>query len=106
MADDANQQTTMDSLREELANLRSQLEGIVKNVDERRQDITADVARKIAKEMDHYRAAAAHRASQLRDAGEAGLDEAAARVRQNPLASILVAFGVGWVLSCLFRHLR
>lgn len=105
MADNENQ-STVDNLREELKNLRSQLEGMVKNIEEKRHEITADMSQKIAREVEHARRKAAERAHQLREAGQNGLGEVEAQVRQNPLVSLLIAFGLGWIISCLMRHLR
>lgn len=107
MADNnGGSQPQMDSLRSEINNLRAQLEGIIKSAEEKRHDFTTDMAHKIAKELEHCRHKAAERAEHLRVAGEAGLHEVGDHVRQNPLVSLLIAFGAGWVISCLFRHLR
>ena len=45
---DSENRSTMDNLREELKSLRTQLEGMVKNVEEKRHELTADMAQKIA----------------------------------------------------------
>lgn len=103
---DANSQQTVDSLRDEISHLRSQLEKIIKSVEEKRHDLTDDMAHRIATEIERCRHKAAHRAGELRAAGQAGIEEVGEHVRQNPLASLLIAFGIGWVVSCLFRHLR
>lgn len=93
---------SVDTLREELNALRAQMERLVKAADEKRHEVTADMAHKIAHELDRCRERAGH----IKKAGQAGIDEVEEQVRQNPLASVLIAFGVGWVISCLFRHLR
>ena len=103
---DSENRSTMDNLREELKSLRTQLEGMVKNVEEKRHELTADMAQKIAREVENARRKATEKAHQLREAGQSGLGEVEAQVRQNPLVSLLVAFGLGWALSCLMRHLR
>lgn len=105
MADNENQ-WTIENMREELKKLRAQMESAVKDFEAKRHDLTADMAEKIAREVEHARRKATERAHQLREAGEHGLGEVETQVRKNPLASLLIAFGLGWVLSCLIRHLR
>lgn len=99
-------QAQVDNLRAELNNLRSQLERIVKSADEKTRDVTSDMAHRIAREIEHCRHKAADRAAHLKDFSAAELNEVEEHVRQNPFASLLIAFGAGWVISCLFRHLR
>lgn len=107
MPDSVNtNQSTVDSLKQEINSLRGQLESIIKTVEEKRHDMASDMAHKIANEIEHCRHKAAQRAGQLRDAGKEGLGEVEAQVRKNPLASLLIAFGAGWVISCMLRHLR
>lgn len=101
-----SQADNLRNLRDELNNLRAQVENFVKNVDEKGRDAASDVARKIAREIERCRHKAERRAEDLREAGQAGLNDAANAVRQNPLLSLVIAFGVGCVVSCLFRHLR
>lgn len=105
MAENENQ-STMDSLRQELGSLRSQIENMAKSVEEKRRELTSDMAEKIAREIDNARKKASERAHQLREAGTSGLNEVESQVRQNPLISILIAFGLGWIVSCMIRHLR
>lgn len=107
MAENENtSQSAIDALRAELGSLKSQLEGMLKEADRKGHDFTSDMARKIAHEIEHCRHKASQRAGQLREAGREGIGEVEAQVRQNPLASLAIAFGLGWVISCLFRHLR
>lgn len=99
-------QTQVDNLRKEINNLRSQIENIVKSADEKGRDLTSDMARKIARELEHCRHKASERAAHIRDFSRAEMNEVGEHVRANPLASLLIAFGAGCVISCLFRHLR
>lgn len=105
MADNDNQ-SMMDSMREEFKSLRAQVEDLLKTANEKRHDLTDDMAEKIARELEKTRKKAGERAEQLRHAGQHGLGEVEAQVRQNPLVSLLIAFGLGWVVSCIIRHLR
>lgn len=105
MAENENQ-STMESFRQELGSLRSQIENMAKSIEEKRRELTSDMAEKIAREVEHARRKASERAHQVREAGASGLNEVESQVRQNPLISILIAFGLGWIVSCLIRHLR
>lgn len=96
----------MESIKAELNSLRSQFEKMVKNLEEKKDDISSETAAKIARELEHYRSLAADRAQHLYAQGQAGLEEVGAQVRKNPLASLAIAFGAGYVVSCLFKHLK
>lgn len=103
MADNSSDSpSTMDTIREEISRLYTRLETIAKNIDDKRHEVTADMAQKIARELDKAREKAHH----LKHAGEMRINEVEDRVRQSPLISLGIAFGAGWLLSCLFRHLR
>lgn len=101
-----NSSATVDALKTELETLKSQLQNIVKTVEDKKGELSSDIVARIAREMDHYKQIAGHKADQLREAGQAGLDELGEQVRRNPVASLGIAFGAGFVLSCLMRHLR
>lgn len=101
-----NSNPTVDALKSELETLKSQLQNIVKTVEAKNGELTSDMAARFAKEMEHYKKFAGQKVDQLRDAGQAGLDELGDQVRRNPVASLGVAFASGFVLSCLIRHLR
>lgn len=103
MADNApDSRSAMEAFREEMNHLRNQIETLAKNIDDKRHEVTADMAQKIARELDKARA----KAHQLKNAGQARINEEEDHVRQSPVASLAIAFGAGWLLSCLFRHLR
>lgn len=103
MAENAPEsRSMMETFQEEMKHLRSRIEAIAKNIDDKRHEMTADMAQKIAKELDQARA----KAQQLKHAGQARINDVEDRVRQSPVASLAIAFGAGWLLSCLFRRLR
>lgn len=102
----ADTQNSGEALRAEIDTLRAQLEKVVKSLEDKKSDLASDLADKLSKEFEHYRDAASDRARKLYDAGQSGMDEVGEHVRRNPVASLLIAFGVGCVFSCLMRHLR
>lgn len=99
-------QTTMDMLRAELNKLSGQVENIVKTFEGKKSEVNSDILEKLTKEIEQLRAGASNRASQLYNAGQAGLEEVGDQVRQNPLLSLAIAFGAGCIISCMMRHLR
>lgn len=104
MAD--NHDHTMEDLRKELGSLREQMETLFNTLKEKKDDVAGDVSSRVAREIGHYRQFAQDGARKVYDAGAAGVEEVSEQVRRNPLASLLIAFGAGCVLSSLFRHLR
>lgn len=103
MAESEN--TTIEMLRGELNKLSSQVENIVKSIENKKGVDVSELVDKLTKEISGLRANASDRAHQLYDAGQAGIEEVGSHVRNNPLASILIAFGAGCIMSCLIRHL-
>lgn len=101
-----NHDHSVNGLREELNGVRTQLENLARMLDEKKGEITADVASKISGELERYRRLAHEQAHRLYDAGAAGVEEVGDQVRRNPVLSLAIAFGAGCVLSCLVRHLR
>lgn len=96
---------TLESLRGELGKLSAQVENIVKTLESKKNVDAADLVDKLSREIANLKAGASDRAQQLYSAGKDGVEEMGEHVRQNPLTSILVAFGAGCVISCLLRHL-
>lgn len=104
MADSNN--STMETLQAELNSLRSQLQNMADKAQDKEQEIVSRLTDRIGKELGRYRDVAKEQGAHLLDMGEAGLDEVAAQIRRNPLASLGIAFGAGWLLSCIWRSLR
>lgn len=104
--DTQNQNTGVEGMKEELARLQAQMQALLKHVENKKDAVEDDLASKIARELDHYRSLASKNAHRIYDAGQNGMEEVSDHVRANPLASLLIAFGAGCVISCLFRHLR
>lgn len=99
-------ENAIDAMREELQNLRGQIENIVKTAEDKKSEIGSDLVEKLSNELEKLRKNAGDQAHRLYNAGQAGFGEVEETVRKNPLASLAVAFGAGCILSCLFRQLR
>lgn len=96
----------LDALKAEFLNLRKQIEGIIKNAEGKKTEVSNEVLEKLGKELEELRKNAGAHAHKLYAAGQNGLDEVEEHVRHNPLLSLAIAFGAGCVISCLVRHLR
>lgn len=105
MAEQTNSHT-LETLREELSGLKSQLEKILKNAENKKSDLKEDLLDRLTKELEHLRKNAGDHAHKIYEHGQEGAEAVTEHVRRNPLASVLIAFGAGYVLSCIFRHMR
>lgn len=105
MAEQAHE-NNLEALRDDLSKLRQQMENLVKNFEEKKGDVANDIISKLSGELEHYRDMASSSARKMYDAGQNGLEEVGEQIRNNPLASLAIAFGAGCVISCLFRRMR
>ncbi|WP_165072387.1 DUF883 family protein [Desulfovibrio sp. ZJ200] len=101
-----NNEEPMDALRNELTNLRDQVETLVKSLGESGSAVSSDLIAKLENELEHYRKMATDKMHQMYEAGSAGVESMGEHVRKHPLTCVAVAFGAGCVLSWLFRQAR
>lgn len=95
-----------ENLKQEFANLKEQLENLLKNTKEKKTEEGSELLQRLSRELEHLRQTANKQAHSLYETGLQGAEDVTERVRRNPLASVLIAFGAGYALSCIFRHLR
>ena len=103
---DQTTQPTLEHLKEEISGLKAQLEKMLKNADQKKSEIKDDLLNRLTAELEQLRQNAGERAHQLYQSGQSGAEAVTEKVRENPLASILIAFGAGYAISCILRHLR
>lgn len=106
MAETTQNNSTVDTLKAELDKLRNQIEGIVKNFETTKGEKASDLVDKLSAELEKLKSGAKHQAGRIYDAGQDSVEELSEHVRKNPLLSMVIAFGTGCVISCLFRHLK
>lgn len=99
-------QPTLEHLKEEISGLKAQLEKILKTANQNKSDLKDDLLDRLTEELEHLRKNAGVRAQQLYQSGQSGAEAVTEKVRENPLASVLIAFGAGYAISCILRHLR
>lgn len=97
---------TVEELRKELGAMREQMDSLLETLKDRKDEVGGELSSRLAREFEHYRHLAHDQARRFHDAGSAGMEEVSEQVRRNPMTSLLIAFGAGCVISCLFRHLR
>lgn len=88
-------------LREELETLRNQVSEIFSELQRKGKDTSVRLADKLESEVAGYQKKAGQEMRDAVDAGSAGLNKVTDQVRDSPVASLLVAFGVGYALSRL-----
>ncbi len=95
----------IDILREEVQALRKQVEHLAKVAEEKASHCAASAnATCLEDEVEKYQQLAAEKLQKALAAGGDGVENLSQRIRQNPLGSLLLAFGAGCALSLLFRH--
>ena len=102
----AKDENTLDSLKEELQSLQKQFSELAKSFKDAGVEKSSELTAKLEKELEKYQKRAWEKVQKAYDAGSAGVEEVSERVRQNPLGSVLIAFGAGYVLSKILRHMR
>lgn len=100
----AKEENTVDTMKEELQQLQKQVGELAKSLKDTGVEKTSELTAKLEKELEKYQKLAMEKAQKVYDAGNAGLDDVSERIRQNPLGSLLIAFGAGYVLSRIFRN--
>ena len=103
---DNHHEHTVEELRKELNAMREQMDSLLGTLRDRKDELGGELSSRLSRELEHYRHLAQDQARKFHDAGAAGMDEVSEQVRRNPMTSLLIAFGAGCVISCLFRHLR
>ena len=93
-----------DTLREEVQALRKQIETLAKTAEKNASYHAASVSSRLEDEVEKYQKLAAEKLQKVMAAGGDGVENVSERIRQNPLGSLLLAFGAGYALSLLFRH--
>ena len=97
----AKQQDPDFDVQLEFEKLKSQVADLLQTLKENGEQKTANLQEKIASSVEDYKDAALKKAQQVQAVGSDGLAQVETYVKANPVASIAIAFGVGFVLSRL-----
>ncbi len=96
----------IDALKDELQTLRKQMESLAKAVEKDASGRAASMAADLEDQFDKYQNLAAEKLQKALNASSDGVENISERIRQNPLGSLLLAFGAGYVISRIFRQGR
>ncbi|MDD4700816.1 MAG: hypothetical protein PHI96_01215 [Desulfovibrio sp.] len=96
----------IDVLKEEIQALRKQMESLAKAVEKNASGRAEAMTEGLQGEIDKYQKLAAEKLQKALDSGSDGIENISERIRQNPLGSLLLAFGAGYVISRIFRQDR
>ncbi|MGB3917740.1 MAG: hypothetical protein WBL07_09895 [Thiothrix litoralis] len=88
-------------LREEFDTLRKQVTELLSELQSKGKDKSAKLADKLEAELGNYQDKAGQKLQDAYDTSSASLNEVGEQIRRSPVASLLVAFGAGYVLSRL-----
>ncbi|MEZ5451400.1 MAG: hypothetical protein R3E93_01090 [Thiothrix sp.] len=88
-------------LRAEFDALRKQVSEVLGELQSKGKATSSRLADKLEAEASRYQEQAGEKLQDALDAGNAGLNEVGDQIRRNPVASLLVAFGAGYLLSRL-----
>ncbi|MFZ1851576.1 MAG: hypothetical protein WAU15_04985 [Nitrosomonas sp.] len=86
-------------LKQDIAMLKAQLSELMKDIKKISEKGVEHIGNKIEREFEQYSEKATDKVHDAQQAADDGLEEISARVRKNPVASVVIAFLVGYVIS-------
>lgn len=99
MATSKSKDSEAEDIREEFEALKAQLAELVGTIKELGESKGQDVKQTLNAEREKLQAQAQEKIQAAQEMGDAGLEDLTNRVHENPLKSVAIAFGVGYVLS-------
>lgn len=88
-----------DDLREELAALRKEVSAMMSLLEDKSSSYAEEVGEKVGDKLDSYQQSLQDSAEAACEMGGEGMDEIGKRISKNPVASICIAFGLGYLIS-------
>lgn len=95
MANNLKPSETLDDLRAEFDDLRSQVNELVKEIKTKGEE----KAEKLGKKLGNYQEIAEDKWHDVHDFGEDSVKDLGKRINKNPVTSLLIAFSVGYIIS-------
>ena len=90
---------TAEELREEFEALRNEVTEVLSMLKEQGKEGAEKITDKVEAELEEYKEKAREGLEAAYEQGGEGLEEIGERIRKNPVASLLIAFGAGYVIS-------
>ena len=95
----AKEKQEIRDLRDELKGLREEVAQMMSLLEKQDVSSVTKVSEKIEEKLESYQDSIQEGAESALELGDEGLREISERIRQNPVASICIAFGVGYIIS-------
>lgn len=93
-----------DDLKNEVASLRKEFSEMMAAIKDKSGAYTEDLAGDMTEKLAVYQQKAKEGAEAAYEKGSEGVDVIDSQVRQNPVVSLVVAFGAGYLISKLFSN--
>lgn len=84
--------------REEFDALRTQVNDLLQSLKSKTEATSDTLVKNVESKVEHYQDQAGQKLHDVYEAGNAGLNDVSEHIRKNPVASMLIAFGVGYAL--------
>lgn len=88
-----------EELREEFQALRKEVAAMMSLLEKKGNSYAEVVGEKVGDKLDSYQKTIQDNAEAAYEMGGEGLDEIGKRITKNPVASICIAFGLGYIIS-------
>lgn len=85
----------------EFEKMKSQVAELLESLKEKGEAKASKLNNKLSSELEDYKDAALKKAQQVQEVSGEGVEQATQYVKANPLLSVGIAFGVGFLLSRL-----
>lgn len=89
---------TETDFREEFDALRTQVNDLLQSLKDKTAATSDTLVENVESKVEHYQDKAGQKLHDVYEAGNAGLNDVSEHIRKNPVASMLIAFGVGYAL--------
>ncbi|OQX07227.1 MAG: hypothetical protein BWK73_28635 [Thiothrix lacustris] len=84
--------------RAEFDTLHTQVNELLESLKSKAEATSATLGENIESKVEHYHDKAEQKLHDVYEAGNAGLNDVGEHIRKNPVASMLIAFGVGFAI--------
>lgn len=95
----AKEKEEIEELRDELTGLRAEVAKMMSLLEKQETSSVAEIGDKVSEKLGSYQESLQESAESALEIGDEGLKEIGQRIRDNPVASICLAFGVGYIIS-------
>jgi ElaB/YqjD/DUF883 family membrane-anchored ribosome-binding protein len=90
---------TETELREEFEELKAQVTSMADLLKQKAEEDKANLTSSIKQNFDEYSEKAKEQLAHAKELGSEGIEKVGGKVKENPFASLLIAFGAGYLIS-------